>query len=75
MTSRTYQLSASPAGTNAEDDLHFSQALVQPLEAEQLLDAVAQVTGARPKFDGYPAGRGPGRSRPCAQERRSRKGR
>ena len=26
MTSRTYQLSSHPAGTNAEDELHFSKA-------------------------------------------------
>lgn len=73
MTSRAYQLSSHPAGTNADDELHFSKALVQPLEAEQLLDAVAQVTGSRPKFDGYPAGTRAGQVGALPQERRSRK--
>jgi hypothetical protein len=74
MTSRAYQLSSHPAGTNAEDELHFSKAIVQPLEAEQLLDAVAQVTGSRPKFDGYPAGTRAGQVAALPQERKSRKG-
>ena len=33
-----------------------SHALVQPLEAEQLLDALAQVTGVPVQFTGYPLG-------------------
>jgi hypothetical protein len=74
MTSRTYQLSSHPAGTNAEDELHFSKAIVQPLEAEQLLDAVAQVTGSRPKFDGYPVGTRAGQVAALPQERKSRRG-
>jgi hypothetical protein len=74
MTSRTYQLSSHPAGTNAEDELHFSKAIVQPLEAEQLLDAVSQVTGSRPKFDGYPAGTRAGQMAALPQERKSKRG-
>jgi hypothetical protein len=74
MTSRAYQLSSVPAATNAEDDLHFSKALIQPLEAEQLLDAVAHVTGSPPKFEGYPAGTRAGQMAALPQERRSRKG-
>jgi hypothetical protein len=74
MTSRAYQLSSSPSATNAEDENHFSKAIVQPLEAEQLLDAVAQVTGSPPKFDGYPQGTRAGQVAALAQERRSRKG-
>ena len=74
MTSRTYQLSATPGPTNAEDDTHFSKAAVQPLEAEQLLDAVAQVTGVRPKFDGFPTGTRAGEVAALNQERRSRRG-
>jgi hypothetical protein len=74
MNSRAYQLSSSPAGTNADDELHFSKALVQPLEAEQLLDAVAQVTGSRPKFEGYPRGTRAGQMAALPQERRSRRG-
>jgi len=74
MTSRTYQLSSHPAGTNAEDEVHFSKAIVRPLEAEQLLDAVAHVTGSRPKFDGYPAGTRAGQVAALHQERRSNRG-
>src|SRR5262249_53367975 len=50
------------------------KATVQPLEAEQLLDAVAQVTGSRPKFDGYPAGTRAGQVAALPQERRSKRG-
>ena len=74
MTSRTYQLSSTPGPTNAEDDTHFSKSVVQPLEAEQLLDAVAQVTAVRPKFDGFPAGTRAGQVAALSQERRSRRG-
>jgi hypothetical protein len=74
MTSRTYQFSSSPAGTNAEDEIHFSKALIQPLEAEQLLDAVAHVTGSAPKFDGYPSGTRAGQVAALPQVRRGRSG-
>jgi hypothetical protein len=73
VSSRAYQLSSTPGATNADDDLHFSKSQAQPLEAEQLLDAVAQVTGSRPKFDGYPAGTRAGQVAALAQERRSQR--
>jgi hypothetical protein len=56
MTSRTYQLATAPNDTNAKDERNFSRALVRRLSAEQLLDAVHQVAGVAPKFNGYPAG-------------------
>jgi hypothetical protein len=56
MNSRTYQLAAAPNDTNRDDEANFSHALIRPLQAEQLLDAVAQVTGVRPQFNGFPAG-------------------
>lgn len=57
MLSRTYQLAATTRDrTIMSDDLHHSHALVQPLEAEQLLDALAQVTGVPVQFKGYPLG-------------------
>jgi hypothetical protein len=56
MNSRTYQLSAVPNATNAEDESNFSHALVRSLPAEPLLDAVAQVTEVPVAFDGYPVG-------------------
>jgi hypothetical protein len=56
MNSRTYQLSAVPNDTNRDDEANFSHALVRPLQAEQLLDAVAQVTGVPSQFPGFPPG-------------------
>src|SRR5262249_4101457 len=56
LNSRTYQLSATPDETNRDDETNFSHALVRPLQAEQLLDAAAQVTGAPVKFPGFPPG-------------------
>ncbi len=56
MNSRTYELSAVPNDTNGDDESNFSHAAVRPLQAEQLLDALAQVTGVKPRFPGYPSG-------------------
>jgi hypothetical protein len=56
MRSRTYQLSAVANDTNADDDRNFSHALVRPLQAEQLLDALTQVTGVSVEFPGFPLG-------------------
>lgn len=56
MLSRIYQLSSDDAETNHDDEAHFSKALIQPLEAEQLLDAVCQVLDVPVKFNGYPVG-------------------
>ena len=56
MNSRTYQLAAAPNATNQQDDANFAHALLRPLQAEQLLDAFAQVLEAPVKFNGYPLG-------------------
>jgi hypothetical protein len=56
MNSRIYQLSASPNETNAQDEANFARAIVRPLQAEQLLDALTQVTAVPVKFNGYPLG-------------------
>ena len=56
MNSRTYQLSAVPNETNRDDEANFARALVRPLQAEQLLDALSQVTGVATDFPGYPSG-------------------
>ena len=56
LNSRTYQLSATPNETNRTDDSHYSRAFVQPLEAEQLLDAMAKAMDSRVKFPAYPLG-------------------
>jgi hypothetical protein len=57
MKSRTYQLAAAaPEKATMGDDAHFAHALVLPLEAEQLLDALSQVAGVPVPFAGYPTG-------------------
>jgi len=56
MNSRTYQLSSVPNDTNCDDEANFSHALNRPLQAEQLLDAIAQVTEVPLQFNGYARG-------------------
>ena len=56
MISRTYQLSAQPTPTNKDDTRYFSHAVTKLLTAEQLLDALGDVTGIAEKFAGLPAG-------------------
>jgi hypothetical protein len=57
MTSRVYQLAAATRDkATMGDELHHSHAAVLPLEAEQLLDAMAQVLGVPVQFRGYPLG-------------------
>ncbi|WP_020469288.1 DUF1549 and DUF1553 domain-containing protein [Zavarzinella formosa] len=73
MNSRTYQQSAIPGPTNDGDETHFSRAIVQPLEAEQLFDAVCQMLNQRPKFDGYPKGTKAMQMAAMPQDRRSRR--
>jgi hypothetical protein len=56
LRSRTYQLSSRANATNQDDGRYFSHALARSLTAEQLLDAVCDVTGVAEVFEGYPAG-------------------
>jgi hypothetical protein len=56
MNSRTYQLSAEPNETNADDEAGFSRAIVRRLPAETLLDAQSLVLDAAAEFNGYPLG-------------------
>jgi hypothetical protein len=57
MKSRTYQLASTlHDASTMGDELHHSHGSVLPLEAEQLLDALAQVTGVPVQFAGYPLG-------------------
>ncbi len=55
--SRVYQASATPNATNESDDRNYARALLRPVEAEVLLDAVCQTTGVPEKFQGMPSGR------------------
>src|SRR5438105_6172289 len=56
MLSRTYQLSAQPTPSNKDDNKYFSHAVTKLLTAEQLLDALGDVTAVPEKFAGLPAG-------------------
>jgi len=56
MNSRTYQLSAVPNEMNRDDAKYFSHAVTKLLSAEQLLDALCDVTGLPEKFTGLPVG-------------------
>jgi hypothetical protein len=52
--SQTYQLSAEPNEWNADDKQNFSRYYPKRLNAEVLLDAIDQVTGAPTRFGGVP---------------------
>ncbi len=56
MSSRTYQLSAMTNDFNKDDNKYFSHAVTKLLTAEQLFDALCQVTEVPEKFAGMPAG-------------------
>lgn len=56
MKSRTYQLSAQPNESNRDDTKYFSHAVTKLLTAEQLLDALCDVTALPEKFPGLPVG-------------------
>jgi hypothetical protein len=56
MNSRTYQASAQPNATNRDDEVNFSHTIVRSLQAEQLLDAIAQASGVPQNYDGFPLG-------------------
>jgi hypothetical protein len=53
--SRTYQLSSETNDTNELDDSFFSHSYVRRLQAEVLLDSIAQVTGTPDRFANAPA--------------------
>lgn len=56
LSSRLYQLSATPNDTNLADTRNFSRAYRRRLPAEVLLDAVNDVTGGTDTFAGMPPG-------------------
>lgn len=56
MMSHAYQLDSTPVPGNETDELHGSHALVRPLTAEQLLDALSRAMDRPVKFNGYPMG-------------------
>ena len=56
VTSRVYQLSSAAVPQNARDDRYYSHFLVRRMTAEQLLDALCQVTRQPETFPGMPPG-------------------
>jgi hypothetical protein len=56
MNSRTYQLTSRPRPENKKDDRQYSRYFVKRLTAEQLLDAICQVTSQPEKFPNLPTG-------------------
>jgi hypothetical protein len=56
LNSRTYQLSSRSNEFNGKDTKYASHARARRLSAEQLLDAISQITGVAEKFPGLPAG-------------------
>lgn len=51
LLSDTYQRSATPNSTNVDDEQNFSRALIKPLMAELVVDAIHDVLGTEPDFD------------------------
>lgn len=56
MNSRSYQVSATPNDSNAEDAINYSRTIPRRMQAELILDAAAQLTGTALRFNGYPEG-------------------
>ncbi len=56
LNSRVYQLASEPNQTNRDDQLNYSRYYTKRLMAEQLIDAVTQVTGTPEKYQGFPLG-------------------
>ncbi len=56
LLSKSYQLSSRATPANQRDTRYYSHFLVKRMGAEQLLDAIGQVTGVPESFKGYPAG-------------------
>jgi hypothetical protein len=56
LNSRTYQLSATSNPFNKEDTRYFSHVVPKMLTAEQLMDAISQVTEVPEKIPGMPPG-------------------
>lgn len=56
LNSRVYQLASEPNQTNRGDQINYSRYYLKRLMAEQLIDAVSQVTGVPEKYAGFPPG-------------------
>src|SRR5581483_6054232 len=56
LNSRSYQLSSEPNETNRGDQTNYSHFLVRRLQAEEIVDSMAKVTGVPEKFPSFPLG-------------------
>jgi hypothetical protein len=56
LNSRAYQLSSTPNDTNRGDSVNYSHYYVRRLLAEELIDAMTEVTGVPEKIPGYMLG-------------------
>ncbi len=56
LNSRVYQLTSEPNETNRSDDMNYSRYYVRRLMAEQLADALSQVSGVPERYQGFPLG-------------------
>jgi len=56
LNSRIYQLSSVPNDTNRHDTINHSRYYLKRMMAEQLMDAVVQVTGVEERLAGWPPG-------------------
>jgi hypothetical protein len=56
LNSRTYQASSQPDEWNKDDAKYFSHRQIRLLSAEQLLDAICDVSGVPESFPGLPPG-------------------
>ena len=50
LNSTTYQLSSIPTKASADAEANFAHAIVRPLDAEVLVDAVCQITGTTEQY-------------------------
>ncbi len=56
LNSRAYQLSSLPNDSNRHDTTNYSHYYLRRLSAEELMDAVVQVTGIEERFTGWAPG-------------------
>jgi hypothetical protein len=56
VSSRSYQLAPEPTEANRDDEANYARAQVRRLDAEVLLDAIAQVLEVPLRFEGQPPG-------------------
>jgi hypothetical protein len=56
LNSRAYQLSSLPNESNRHDTVNYSRYYLRRMSAEQLMDAIVQITGVEERFTGWAPG-------------------